>query len=189
MSRDNYPVEAPYMPWYETDFMGSFAVRKAATGPPDQAARSATGTYARHYYDLARLAGQQAVLDMLNSDEYAAIKADYDRISREYCPRSYFYPADMRFSNSDALFPPAELAATIQAEYEAQCGYYAMGLIRHGTRFGPNCRLFVNSSECLRPSQSSPASTERLVECRTVRIRLENRNVGLHAALPLPQCR
>ncbi len=85
------------------------------------------GTYARHYYDLARLAGQQAVLDMLNSKEYAAIKADYDRISREYFPRSYFYPADMRFSNSDALFPPAELAATIQAEYEAQCRLLCYG--------------------------------------------------------------
>ena len=85
------------------------------------------GTYARHYYDLARLAAQQAVLDMLKSDEYAAIKTDYDRISREYFPRSYFYPADMRFANSDALFPPAELAAAIRAEYEAQCRLLCYG--------------------------------------------------------------
>jgi hypothetical protein len=29
---------------------------------------------------------------MLKSDEYAAIKKDYDAISRESFPKSYFYP-------------------------------------------------------------------------------------------------
>ena len=46
---------------------------------------------------------------MLQSDEYATIKADYDQISRTHFPKSYFYPDDMRFAKSDALFPPAEL--------------------------------------------------------------------------------
>jgi len=83
--------------------------------------RQPLGTYARHYYDLFRLAGQAQVIAMLSSAEYTAINEDYDRISRQHFQRSYFYPDGIRFANSDALFPPAELAATIAAEYEAQC--------------------------------------------------------------------
>ena len=85
------------------------------------------GSYARHYYDLFQLAAQAEVIAMLRSDEYAAIKADYDRISREHFPRSYFHPDDMRFSTSDALFPPGALAAAISAQYEAQCGLLCYG--------------------------------------------------------------
>jgi hypothetical protein len=84
-------------------------------------------TYARHYYDLFQLAAQPEVTAMLNSDEYAEIKADYDRISTEHFPRSYFQPAGMRFSNSDALFPPPDLSATIGAGYEAQCRMLCYG--------------------------------------------------------------
>lgn len=79
------------------------------------------GGYARHYYDLFQLAGQDEVLAMLRSDEYAKIKADYDAVSREHFPRSYFHPDAMSFANSEAIFPPAELMATISAEFEAQC--------------------------------------------------------------------
>ena len=50
------------------------------------------GTYARHYYDLFQLAARPEVLGMLKSPEYAAIKADYDQISRMYFPQSYFWP-------------------------------------------------------------------------------------------------
>ena len=64
---------------------------------------------------------------MLQSDEYANIKADYDKISRAYFPKSYFYPDEMRFSRSDALFPPVELAAIIGPEYEAQCRMLCYG--------------------------------------------------------------
>jgi hypothetical protein len=85
------------------------------------------GSYARHYYDLFQLAAQPEVIAMLRSHEYAAIKADYDRISREHFPKSYFHPDDMRFSTSDALFPPAALATTISAQYEAQCGFLCYG--------------------------------------------------------------
>ncbi len=42
---------------------------------------------------------------MLRSDEYGAIKADYDQISRTHFPKSYFCPEDMSFARSDALFP------------------------------------------------------------------------------------
>ena len=44
---------------------------------------------------------------MLQSPEYDAIKADYDKISSTHFPKSYFHPDDMRFAKSDALFPPA----------------------------------------------------------------------------------
>ncbi len=46
--------------------------------------RQPLGTYARHYYDLFQLAGQEEVIAMLKSAEYAAIKADYDQISRTH---------------------------------------------------------------------------------------------------------
>ena len=67
------------------------------------------GGYARHYYDLHQLAAHPDVLAMLRSDEYAAIKADYDRISRADFPKSYFYPEGMSFAGSDAIFPPSSL--------------------------------------------------------------------------------
>jgi hypothetical protein len=89
--------------------------------------RQPIGSYARHYYDLFQLASQPDVAAMLRSDEYATIKADYDRISRTYFPKSYFFPNQMRFARSDALFPPADLAAIIGAEYEAQCRMLCYG--------------------------------------------------------------
>ena len=85
------------------------------------------GPYPRHYYDLYQLSSRAEVIEMLKSDEYAAIKSDYDRISRQYFERSYFYPADMRFANSDALFPPDELSGQISAAYEEQCRLLCYG--------------------------------------------------------------
>ncbi len=79
------------------------------------------GTYARHYYDLVQLAEQPDVIAMLKSNEYAAIKSDYDAVSRAYFPNSYFWPKDMSFANSDAMFPAALLSAVLGPEYEAQC--------------------------------------------------------------------
>ncbi len=85
------------------------------------------GTYARHYYDLFQLAGRSEVIAMLKSPEYAAIKADYDQISRTHFAKSYFYPEGMSFAKSEALFPPAELAKVISAEYETQCKMLCYG--------------------------------------------------------------
>ena len=87
----------------------------------------ALGTYARHYYDLLQLAAQPEVIAMLKSAEYTTIKVDYDQISRAHFPRSYFHPDDMRFAKSDALFPPANLAEIISAEYDAQCRLLCYG--------------------------------------------------------------
>ncbi|HVA48210.1 MAG TPA: nucleotidyl transferase AbiEii/AbiGii toxin family protein [Pirellulales bacterium] len=89
--------------------------------------RQPLGGYARHYYDLYQLAAEAEVLAMLRSSEYAAIKVDYDRVSREHFPKSYFHPDDMRFAVSDALFPPADLAAELAAEYETQCRILCYG--------------------------------------------------------------
>ena len=85
------------------------------------------GSYARHYYDLFQLAEQPEVEAMLRSAEYAAIKADYDQISRTHFPKSYFFPEAMSFANSDALFPTAELATLIATEYESQCRMLCYG--------------------------------------------------------------
>lgn len=85
------------------------------------------GTYARHYYDLFQLSSQVEVLDMLRSSEYAEIKQDYDDISRESFPNSYFYPDEMSFVNSDALFPTGALSTIIGTEYEAQCQTLCFG--------------------------------------------------------------
>jgi hypothetical protein len=85
------------------------------------------GAYARHYYDLYQLAARGEVTAMLNSPEYAAIKADYDQISRAHFPRRYSCPAGMSFAGSDALFPQGELSAAISAEYEAQCRMLCYG--------------------------------------------------------------
>jgi|SRR5579863_1557892 len=85
------------------------------------------GTYARHYYDLFQLSQQAEVIAMLKSDEYAAIKKDYDEISRMYFDKSYFPPPDMTFSKSDALFPTGDLTKTITGEYEGQCKLLCYG--------------------------------------------------------------
>jgi len=79
------------------------------------------GRDARHYADIHVLAGTGEVLAMLNSDEYAAIEADYDANSRAFFPKSYRPPDGLTFAASDALFPPDELRATIEADYEREC--------------------------------------------------------------------
>lgn len=89
--------------------------------------KKALGPYARHYYDLFQLSGHPEIEAMLRSPEYAAIKADYDQISRAHFSKSYFFPQHMSFAHSDALFPPPELAAVIGAEYEAQCRMLCYG--------------------------------------------------------------
>ncbi len=79
------------------------------------------GSYARHYYDLARLAATKEVQAMLDSAEYAEIRADYDRISKEYFAKNYRPPQALSFANSDALFPGTDLSGALGKEYEAQC--------------------------------------------------------------------
>jgi predicted nucleotidyltransferase component of viral defense system len=85
------------------------------------------GTYARHYYDLFQLSKRPEVLAMLKSDEYDQIKADYDRVSRTHFAKNYFYPEGMSFANSNALFPPDDLAAILATEYTSQCRMLCYG--------------------------------------------------------------
>ncbi|GMU37770.1 MAG: nucleotidyl transferase AbiEii/AbiGii toxin family protein [Phycisphaerae bacterium] len=79
------------------------------------------GSYARHYYDLFRLAAQPEVRAMLATPEYAAIKEDYDRISRAHFERDYFHPEGMSFARCEALFPTEALAEALARDYEQQC--------------------------------------------------------------------
>jgi hypothetical protein len=85
------------------------------------------GSYARHYYDLFQLSQRSEVLAMLQSTEYAEIKTDYDRVSREHFPTSYFFPEEMRFALSDALFPTGDLAVMIADSYTEQCELLCFG--------------------------------------------------------------
>lgn len=85
------------------------------------------GSYARHYYDLSQLATRPEVIEMLASKEYAAIKADYDAISREHFDQSYVPPDNMRFATSEALFPPDALSRVLGADYEVECRQLCFG--------------------------------------------------------------
>jgi len=85
------------------------------------------GGYARHYYDLYCLAERPEVLAMLRSEEYAAIKADYDRISREHFEKSYVPPPEMSFAKSDALFPAGDLRTAIAKVFAEQCRLLCFG--------------------------------------------------------------
>lgn len=85
------------------------------------------GTYARHYYDLFQLAAQPEVRAMLESGEYAKIKADYDLVSKEHFERDYLPPDGMSFAKSDALFPKGELLTAIRRDYESQCQVLCFG--------------------------------------------------------------
>jgi hypothetical protein len=85
------------------------------------------GGYARHYYDLFCLAERPEVLAMLRSDEYGAIKSDYDRISREYFEKSYVPPPGMSFAKSDAIFPSGDLQSVIAKVFVEQCRQLCFG--------------------------------------------------------------
>ncbi|MDE2104220.1 MAG: nucleotidyl transferase AbiEii/AbiGii toxin family protein [Patescibacteria group bacterium] len=84
-------------------------------------------TFARHYYDLYCLAQRPEVTEMLRSEEYAEIKQDYEHVSLASFPRGYVAPPEMRFANSQALFPPPDLRPTIAADYEEQCRILCYG--------------------------------------------------------------
>ena len=79
------------------------------------------GRDARHYADIHVLAGRDEVLAMLPSDEYRAIRKDYDTNSRAFFAKSYRPPDGLRFAHSDALFPPDDLRALIEPDYEREC--------------------------------------------------------------------
>jgi hypothetical protein len=76
---------------------------------------------ARHYSDLYALAGQHEVRAMLTSEEYDAIRADYDQKSKQFFPKSYRPPPELSFANSPALFPGDGLKAQLASEYDEQC--------------------------------------------------------------------
>lgn len=76
---------------------------------------------ARHYADLHALAQRPEVVAMLESDEYEQIRRDYDELSSKWFPKSHRPPADLRFNESEALFPSGDLRAALAADYREQC--------------------------------------------------------------------
>ena len=122
------------------------------------------GTYARHYYDLFQLAAQAEVIAMLKSGEYAAIKKDYDAISREYFPKSYFYPEGMSFAKSDALFPRRDWPRSSASNTRGSASCSVMARIPRGKRFrqssrksGNCCDIWLSKSVERFPSVSGSA--------------------------------
>lgn len=87
----------------------------------------AIGSYARHYYDLYCLVATPEVQAMLRSDEYQSIKDDYNRVSTKHFPKSYTPPPGLKFSDSEALFPPEDLGNRLASELESQCKVLCFG--------------------------------------------------------------
>jgi predicted nucleotidyltransferase component of viral defense system len=85
------------------------------------------GGYARHYYDLYCLAERQEVLAMLRSNEYEAIKVDYDRVSKKHFQADYVAPPEMSFARSEAIFPKGNIEMALAAEFEKQCRILCFG--------------------------------------------------------------
>jgi nucleotidyltransferase AbiEii toxin of type IV toxin-antitoxin system len=88
--------------------------------------RQPLGSYARHYYDLSQLLGQQEVQVMLRSSEYADIARDYHTLTTRYFPRQLL-PPGMNLAMSQALFPSETLAQELAAEYQRQCQLLCYG--------------------------------------------------------------
>ena len=57
---------------------------------------------------------------MLRSNEYEAIKIDYDRVSRKHFEADYVAPPDMSFAKSEAMFPKGNIETALAAEFEKQ---------------------------------------------------------------------
>ena len=96
----------------------------------------AIGGYARHYYDLYCLAERPEVVAMLGSDEYGAIKADYDRISREHFERSYVPPPGHELRDERRPVPAGRTAAgSRRPSSRGSAGCCASGRSRPGTRW------------------------------------------------------
>jgi hypothetical protein len=104
------------------------------------------GRDVRHYADLYVLAGRPEVKAMLESEEYEAIRLDYDEKSRAYFPNSYRPPPDLRFATSNALFPPDELRAQIEPGYDEECQHL---FFRPYPSFGEAVERFTEIRELL----------------------------------------
>lgn len=80
------------------------------------------GRGSRHYADLYVLAEKDEVLQMLKRAEYEEICKDYDEKSRRYFANSYRPPRGLRFHDSPALFPDADLRRELERDYNADVG-------------------------------------------------------------------
>lgn len=81
---------------------------------------TAVGRDARHYADLHVLAQQPEVIAMLESGEYAEIRRDYHAQSTHWFPQGHRPPPELRFADSEALFPTGKLRERLEAGYREQ---------------------------------------------------------------------
>ena len=89
---------------------------------------------------------------MLQSAEYGEIKQDYGRISRTHFSGSYFYPDQMRFANSDALFATGDLLSRLAANTRASARFS----VSLPTRLGRSCKPVYCASEPALEQECTP---------------------------------
>lgn len=124
-AEDEQPFTMRLLHFRRTFVEKLFAIHSKVTG--SLSSGEPLGSYARHYYDLAQLSQRPEVLAMLQSDEYGAIKLDYDAVSRRFFGRDYAPPGDLSFASSLALFPGDRLSASLGEQYTRQCELLCFG--------------------------------------------------------------
>jgi hypothetical protein len=82
---------------------------------------------ARHYADVHLLAQTKEVKAMLDSPEFAALKADCDKTSRAFFGASHIAPVGLSFSGSPAFFPSEHLKEELRGAYEDECSRLFFG--------------------------------------------------------------
>jgi len=111
------------------------------------------GSYARHYYDLARLAATKEVqrcwIRRVCRDQ-GGLRQDQQRVFYQELPTA----GGLSFANSDALFPGEALSVDLGKEYEMQCRVLVMRPTQDG----------MKSSGCL--PNSGANLTERQTKTR-----------------------
>ncbi len=79
------------------------------------------GRDARHYADLYVLGKREDVRATLAGEDYRTIREDCHEKNLKYFKDTYREPPGLSFAESPALFPPLELRAQIERDYETQC--------------------------------------------------------------------
>jgi hypothetical protein len=121
LADDTGPFSMTLLHFRRTFVEKTFAIHSKVVAAIQAGNMTTLGRNMRHYADLHVLARRPEVRAMLESDEYGEIARDYDARSREFFPRSHFPPDGLRFTNSEALFPPDKLRAQLQVQYDREC--------------------------------------------------------------------
>jgi hypothetical protein len=71
----------------------------------------------RHLTDIHELLADPAIAEFSGGEEYIALIPDVDELGRTFFPRDHRTPPNMRFADSRAVRPDAELRAALEAEH------------------------------------------------------------------------